>query len=118
MLLGLAGGHGGDRFSNPARNHQSEKQTGADHSASVAKRAIRQSLTARWEAFMRNAVNADRLAGISARLGDTVIDPTIWPEVLDQISVATGSVGAGLLQSDVRSTDIPRSAGADEAFTS
>jgi DNA-binding CsgD family transcriptional regulator len=67
---------------------------------------------------MRNAVNADRLAGISARLGDTVIDPTIWPEVLDQISVATGSVGAGLLQSDVRSTDIPRSAGADEAFTS
>ena len=48
---------------------------------------------------MRNAVNADRLAGISARLGDTVIDPTIWPEVLDQISVATGSVGAGLLQS-------------------
>jgi DNA-binding CsgD family transcriptional regulator len=50
------------------------------------------------------------------RLGDAVIDPATWPAIMDEISAAVGATGAGLLQSDVRTPDIPRSAGVDEGF--
>jgi DNA-binding CsgD family transcriptional regulator len=52
------------------------------------------------------------------RLGDAAIDPTIWPELLDQISGAVGATGAGLLQSDIRTPDIPRSPGVEEVTSS
>lgn len=38
--------------------------------------------------------------------------------MLDLISEAVGAAGAGLLQSDTRTSDIPRSAGVDEVFSS
>jgi DNA-binding CsgD family transcriptional regulator len=64
------------------------------------------------------AVIAEGLLKVEARLGEAVIDPTIWPELLHQISAAVGATGAVLLQSDVRTSDIPRSAGADELIRS
>jgi DNA-binding CsgD family transcriptional regulator len=69
-------------------------------------------------AFLRKSAVVKRLAEISSRLGDATIDPTIWPELLDQISKAVGAAGAGLLQSDIRTSDMPRSAGADEVISS
>ena len=65
----------------------------------------------------KSALNVKELSAISARLGDTIIDPALWPEVLDQISGAVGAAGAGLLQSDIRTSDIPRSPGADEVIS-
>lgn len=62
------------------------------------------------------AVNRERLLKISDRLGEAAIDPTIWPELLHEVSAATASAGAALLQSDVRTPDIPRSVGADEVI--
>jgi DNA-binding CsgD family transcriptional regulator len=64
------------------------------------------------------AVSLEQLQKVSARLGDAAIDPTIWPEIIDEISKAAGSTGAGLLQSDSRTPDVPRSAGVDEYFRS
>jgi hypothetical protein len=61
-------------------------------------------------------VDAGRLRIISRRLGDAVIDPAIWPEVMDQISRSVGAVGAVLLQSDVRTADVPASQGIDGLF--
>jgi hypothetical protein len=60
------------------------------------------------------AVSLEQLQKVSARLGDAAIDPTIWPEIIDEISRAAGSTGAVLLQSDSRTPDVPRSAGVDE----
>jgi len=54
------------------------------------------------------------LRKVCARLGDAVIDPVVWPEILEQISAAVGAIGAVLLQSDARTSDVPRSAGIDE----
>ena len=61
-------------------------------------------------------LDAERLRQISCRLGDAVIDPGLWPEIMDQISVAVGAIGAALLQSDVRTADVPTSQGIDGLF--
>ncbi len=59
-------------------------------------------------------IDTDRLERARARLGDAVIDPAVWPEIIDQISVAVKASGGVLLPGDVRTPDTPRSAGLDE----
>ncbi len=61
-------------------------------------------------------ISADELIAIGNRLGDAVLDPAVWPEIMEQISAAAGAKGAALLQSDVRTQDIPRTAGVGESF--
>jgi DNA-binding CsgD family transcriptional regulator/PAS domain-containing protein len=63
-----------------------------------------------------NDIDRARLEGACAHLGEAVIDPAMWPEILGQISAAVGATGAALLQGDVRTPDIPRSAGVGEVF--
>jgi DNA-binding CsgD family transcriptional regulator len=63
-----------------------------------------------------NNIDAARLEGACAHLGNAIIDPAMWPEILSQISTAVGAAGAALLQSDVRTPDIPRSARVSEVF--
>jgi DNA-binding CsgD family transcriptional regulator len=63
----------------------------------------------RREACVRKtAIDAQRLLDVSARLGDAVVDPSAWPELMENICAAVGATGAMLLQSDLRTTDIPR----------
>ncbi len=54
-----------------------------------------------------NAVDVERLQLVAARLGDAAIDPSIWPEIIQEISVAARARGAAMLQSDVRTPDVP-----------
>ena len=61
-------------------------------------------------------IGVDALVAIGNRLGDAVLDSAVWPEIMEQISVAAGAKGAALLQSDVRTQDIPRTAGVSEIF--
>jgi DNA-binding CsgD family transcriptional regulator len=61
-----------------------------------------------------NDIDPARLNKACTHLGDAVIDPTTWPEILGQISEAVGAIGADLVQSDVRTFDIPHSAGLGE----
>jgi DNA-binding CsgD family transcriptional regulator len=49
-------------------------------------------------------VNAQRLAQAATRLGDTVLDPAIWSEVLEDICAAVDARGAVLLQPDMTGT--------------
>jgi DNA-binding CsgD family transcriptional regulator/PAS domain-containing protein len=58
-------------------------------------------------------VDVKRLQEASARLGDAAVDPRIWPEIMQQIATAATSQGAVLLQGDVRTQDVPRTAGVD-----
>jgi DNA-binding CsgD family transcriptional regulator len=62
------------------------------------------------------ALNIDRLHAVSSRLGETVVDPGCWPILMDEICRAVGTTGAGLLQSDVRTSDIPTTESAVELF--
>jgi DNA-binding CsgD family transcriptional regulator/PAS domain-containing protein len=61
-------------------------------------------------------IEEDRLARVGARLGEAVLEPTAWPALMEQICEAVGAVGAALLQSDVRTPDIPRTEGVDDVF--
>ncbi|MBV9428244.1 MAG: helix-turn-helix transcriptional regulator [Bradyrhizobiaceae bacterium] len=63
-----------------------------------------------------SVVDEQALLSVSSRLGDAVINPTIWPEIMEQICIAAGATGAGLLQSDARTPDVPRTASIDELF--
>lgn len=49
------------------------------------------------------------------RLGDAAIDPSAWPDVMEGICRAVGASAAILLQSDVRTADVPRTRSIDEA---
>ena len=60
------------------------------------------------------SVNADELEKACSLLGDTVLDPAVWPLAMDEICRAVGASGAMLLQGDFRTPDIPRTASFDE----
>jgi DNA-binding CsgD family transcriptional regulator len=61
-----------------------------------------------------HGVDADRLENACKLLGDTVLDPAIWPLAMDEICRAAAATGAMLLQSDVRTADVPRTPSFDE----
>lgn len=67
---------------------------------------------------MGTKVDVDRLQSISNRLGDAVIDPAMWPVLMQDICTASSAMGACLLQSDVRTPDVPMTESAREYFKS
>jgi DNA-binding CsgD family transcriptional regulator len=60
-------------------------------------------------------VDEDELTKVMNRLGEAVVDPDAWNDVMDGICRAVGASGALLLQSDVRTPDVPRTESIDEA---
>lgn len=50
------------------------------------------------------------------RLGEAILDPGQWPSIMEAICGATGTTGAALLQSDIRTPDIPKTPSVDEVF--
>jgi DNA-binding CsgD family transcriptional regulator len=57
-----------------------------------------------------------RLTKAMDRLGDAVIDPAVWPELMEGISSAVGATGAALLQSDNRTPDVPMTTSVEDYF--
>jgi|SRR5581483_6864788 len=55
-------------------------------------------------------IEEDRLARARTRLGEAALEPAAWPNLMEEICKAVGAVGSALLQSDVRTPDIPRTA--------
>jgi hypothetical protein len=53
-------------------------------------------------------LSLDDLMSAIDRLGDAVVDPATWPSVADDMSRAIRAQGAALIQSDVRTPDVPR----------
>ncbi|WP_375785656.1 helix-turn-helix transcriptional regulator [Bradyrhizobium sp. Pha-3] len=63
---------------------------------------------------MRTGIDNDQLSKVIERLGEAAVDPAAWPTIMDDICKAVGASAAMLLQSDVRTPDIPRTASIDE----
>jgi DNA-binding CsgD family transcriptional regulator len=61
-----------------------------------------------------SAVDAEKLRQATARLGDAAIDPAAWPDIMQEICFAVGAEGAMLLQSDTRTSDVPRTKSLEE----
>jgi DNA-binding CsgD family transcriptional regulator len=62
-------------------------------------------------------IDARRLEIATSSLTKAIFDPAAWPEVMDEICKAVGATGAVLLQSDVRTSDVPRTRSVDEMIT-
>jgi DNA-binding CsgD family transcriptional regulator len=62
-------------------------------------------------------IDPSRVERVSRRLGEAALDPSLWPEIMEEICRATGTTGAVLLQSDVRTPDVPRTAGAHDMIS-
>jgi DNA-binding CsgD family transcriptional regulator len=61
-------------------------------------------------------VDLAKLEDISNRLGDAVLEPGRWPALMEEICAAVGATGAAMLQSDIRTEDIPRTPSISEFF--
>jgi len=61
-------------------------------------------------------VELSKLSTVGARLGEVVLDPAGWVGVMEDICAGVGALGAALLQSDVRTPDIPRTPSVQDAF--
>ncbi len=59
-------------------------------------------------------IDLDLTERACARLGDAVIDPAVWPELMADICAGVGAQAALLLQSDVRTFDVPRTPNFEE----
>ncbi|MEH2614110.1 helix-turn-helix transcriptional regulator [Bradyrhizobium sp. AZCC 1693] len=57
-----------------------------------------------------------KLEDVGKRLGDAVLDPLVWTELMEDICQAADAKGAAMLQSDVRTEDIPRTEAVSEFF--
>jgi DNA-binding CsgD family transcriptional regulator len=66
---------------------------------------------------MRDA-NPDKLQRAYSDLGEAAIDPSIWPRAMERICDAVAATGALLLQSDVRTSDVPRTQSIEELVRS
>jgi DNA-binding CsgD family transcriptional regulator len=62
-------------------------------------------------------VDVAQIGMVVGRLGEAALEPRLWPDIMEQVSRLTGSTGAVLFQSDVRTPDAPRTAGVDEMVT-
>ena len=60
-------------------------------------------------------VDADQMQRACKLLGETIFDPSVWPLAMEEICRAVGAEGAVLLQGDVRTPDVPRTASVEEA---
>jgi DNA-binding CsgD family transcriptional regulator len=55
-------------------------------------------------------IDAEGLKNACERLGEAAVDPATWPDVMADICNNVRAVGAVLLQSDIRTPDVPRTA--------
>lgn len=60
-------------------------------------------------------IDANALTKVMNRLGEAVLNPEAWRDIMDDICRAVGASAALLLQSDVRTPDVPRTESIDEA---
>jgi DNA-binding CsgD family transcriptional regulator len=58
----------------------------------------------------------EQLEKTKGRISEAVVDPNQWPEVMQAICSAIGTEGAVLLQSDIRTSDVPKTPSLSELF--
>lgn len=63
-------------------------------------------------------LDIESLGKAKSRLGEAVLDPGQWPSLMEAVCAATATTGAALLQSDVRTPDVPMTPSVVDAFKS
>jgi DNA-binding CsgD family transcriptional regulator len=58
--------------------------------------------------MVKRRINLPELHRACARLGDAAVDPSLWPELMEELYPAIGANGALMLQTDARTPDVPR----------
>jgi hypothetical protein len=56
-------------------------------------------------------IDTEQLTEVTRRLGEAALDPAQWPRLMQQICQALAATGALMLQSDIRTPDIPVTSG-------
>lgn len=59
-------------------------------------------------------IDSEQLSKVLNRLGEAAVNPDAWRNIMDDICKAVGASAALLLQSDVRTPDVPRTESIDE----
>jgi hypothetical protein len=67
------------------------------------------------EEFMRR-IDAREIERVSQRIGEASLDPAMWPTIMEDLYRRVSATGAALLQTDVRTPDIPRTPGVDQLY--
>ncbi len=62
------------------------------------------------------AVEVRQLTALIGRIDDVALDTALWPDVMQEIAHSVGATGACLLQADVRTPDVPKTAGIADLF--
>ncbi|MCJ9699926.1 MULTISPECIES: helix-turn-helix transcriptional regulator [unclassified Bradyrhizobium] len=62
-----------------------------------------------------NQIDGEELSKVLNRLGEAAVNPEAWRAVMDDICKAVGASAALLLQSDIRTPDVPRTESIAEA---
>ena len=60
------------------------------------------------------SANRGRLREVIKDLGDAVVEPAVWADIMDQLCAALEASGAMLIQGNTRTPDVPRSASMEE----
>jgi DNA-binding CsgD family transcriptional regulator len=63
-----------------------------------------------------SGIDAGGLKKACERIGEAAVDRATWPDVMADIGNSVGAVGAVLLQSDIRTPDVPRTASIDHGI--
>jgi DNA-binding CsgD family transcriptional regulator len=82
---------------------------------------IRKNLLAGWDARGWNCLaglEIKQLERAKSRLGEAVLDPGQWLSLMEEICAAVSTTGAALLQTDVRTPDVPMTPSVVDAFKS
>jgi DNA-binding CsgD family transcriptional regulator len=61
-----------------------------------------------------NRIDDEELSKVLDRLGEAAVNPEAWRDIMDDICKAVGASAALLLQSDIRTPDVPRTESIDE----
>ncbi|TQF32036.1 helix-turn-helix transcriptional regulator [Bradyrhizobium sp. UNPA324] len=61
-----------------------------------------------------NKIDSEELSKVLNRLGEAAVNPEAWRAIMDDICKAVGASAALLLQSDIRTSDVPRTESIDE----
>ncbi len=61
-----------------------------------------------------NKIDDHELSKVINRLGEAAVNPDAWRDIMDDICKAVGASAALLLQSDIRTPDVPRTESIDE----
>lgn len=71
---------------------------------------------ARWGGTVLKAskIDDEGLSEVLNRLGEAAVNPEAWRDIMDDICKAVGASAAILLQSDIRTPDVPRTDSIDE----